>query len=114
MTKKILILLVAIVAIVALATAGSVTKGGTLSATCLACGLGGDPPVHIVGTGYQAGGHNQLTVVVWDSSSPVTCSTPDKQGNFTCDTNIAAAGWYNIVAYQNSKTIVAATGILIY
>jgi len=105
-------LLVAVFA--ALAMAGSVTKGGTLTAVCTDCGTGGDPNVVISGTGYQSGGHNQLSVVVWDSPNPVTCTTPDKQGNFSCTTFIDAPGWYNIVAYQNSKTVVAATSILIY
>jgi hypothetical protein len=101
-------------ALAALTMAGSVTKAGTLIATCTDCGSGGDPNVVISGTGYQSGGHNQLIVIVWDSPNPVNCTSPDKQGNFTCTTTIDAPGWYNIVAYQNSKTVVAATGILIY
>ena len=109
--RKVL-LLVAVFA--ALAMAGSVSKNGTLTAACVGCGAGADPVVTINGTGYQSGGHNQLVVVVYDSPNPVTCTTPDKQGNFSCTTFIAAPGWYNIVAYENSRTVVAATGILIY
>jgi len=106
--------LLMVAACAALAMAGSVTKGGTLAAVCTDCGTGGDPTVVINDTGYQSGGHNQLTVVVWDSPNPVTCTTPDKLGNFTCTTFINSPGWYNIVAYQNSKTVVAGTSILIY
>lgn len=101
-------------AFAALAMAGSVTKNGTLTATCTDCGLGGDPTVSITGSGYQSGGHNELVVIVWDSPNPVNCFPPDKQGNFSCTTTINAPGWYNIVAYENSRTVVAATGILIY
>jgi len=106
--------LLLLLAIAALATAGSVTKGGTLTATCVDCGNGGDPSVVINGTGYQSGGHNTLSVVVWDSPNPVSCGTPDKSGNFQCTTQIDGPGWYNVVAYENSKTVIAATGILIY
>jgi len=111
MMKNLVLLLLAIAV---LATAGSVTKGGTLTATCQGCGGVGDPLVIINGTGYQNGAHNSLSVVVWDSSNPVYCGTPDKNGNFQCTTTIDAPGWYNIVAYENSRTIIAATGILIY
>lgn len=108
MTKKILILLVAILAI---ATVGSAT--GTLTATCFGCGLGGDPFVMINGTGYQSGGgHNQLTVIVYDSPNPVSCNTY-KGGSFTCTTTIIATGWYGVDAYEGSKFI-AATEIYIY
>ena len=109
--KKFMLL---VAAFAALAMAGSVTKSGTLSAICTDCGAGADPNIVINGTGYQSGGHNQLTVIVWGSSNPVNCTTPDKLGNFTCTTFIDGPGWYNIVAYQNPKTVVAATGILIY
>jgi len=105
--RKVL-LLVAVFA--ALAIAGS----GTLTAVCTDCGSGGDPAVVINGTGYQSGGgHNQLTVVVYDSPNPVSCTTY-KNGSFTCNTNIDAPGWYSIVAYQNSKTVIAATVIYVY
>lgn len=107
-----LLLFVAVFA--ALATVGSATQnGGTLTATCLTCGSGGDPAVVINGTGYQSGGgHNQLTVAVYDSPNPVSCTTA-KSGSFTCNTNIDAPGWYSIVAYQGSK-VIAATVIYIY
>ena len=112
MKKRTLVLLILLVSFAALASAGAVTQKGTLTATCPTCDEGGNT-VDIVGTGYQRGGHNELLVVVWDSPNPVICGTPDKKGNFSCTTTIDGPGWYIIVAYENSRTIVAATSILI-
>ncbi|HEV2198428.1 MAG TPA: hypothetical protein VGR73_01305 [Bryobacteraceae bacterium] len=109
MTKTILILLVAILAI---ATVGSATQNGTLTATCVP-GCSGDPAVVITGTGYQNSGHNHLTVIVWGSSNPVDCGTPAKSGSFTCNTTVDGPGYYDVVAYENSRTVIASTSLLV-
>jgi hypothetical protein len=109
--KKLLFLLTTIAALTMVGSAAAGT--GTLTATCTDCGLGGDPNVVINGTGYQSNAHNQLTVIVWDSPNPVNCTTPTKSGSFTCVTTIDGPGWYNVVAYENAKTIIASTQILI-
>jgi len=115
---KKLLMVIALVAIVAtLAMAGSAASK-SVSAVCLNCGntlpLGsGGYQVVINGSGYQSGGKNQLTVIVWGSSNPVDCGTPDKVGNFSCSTTISQTGVYNVLAYQNAKTLIAATNIII-
>ena len=116
--KRILLVTAAIAALVIIGAMAAVagSSNGTLTAVCTNCGTlipGGEASILITGTGYQSSGHNQLTVIVWGSSNPVYCGTPSKSGAFTCNTTIDGPGWYNVMAYQNSKTVIGVTGLLI-
>lgn len=87
-------------------------QAGTLKADCSPCAV--RQTITLIGTGFQTNAKNSLKVVVWDSNDIVTCTEPTKiGGNFTCTVALSAYGSYNIVAYQNPRTIVGAVTVTV-